>query len=173
MFQHIRKIWFLMMFMIFFATSFRFDFWWLVAWFIFTLWHLFGINCHPFRILFPNYFAPVPQRVLLEVPFLFWHTFGYFVVPFWHPFGSHLVPIWLRVGCLWLPSASFFLPFAARHWIWMQFRIMFLDVCFATFILMARWRDRGFAAQSMYMYIYIYIYIHIYNYTHIYAHKHI
>ena len=91
-------------------------------------------------ILFPNVFAPVPQRVLLEVP-----------SSFWHPFGSVLAPFGTALVSFWLPSASFFLPFAARHGIVMHFRIMSLDFCFGALMLIVRRRDRGFAVQSIFI----------------------
>ena len=81
-----------------------------------------GIHCHPFRIIFPNFFAPAPQRILLKLPFPFWHPFGSVLIPFGHPFGTSLVPIWFpfgSFGSLWLPLAPFgFLspPFSDSPW---------------------------------------------------------
>ena len=106
MFLHIRKTWFLMVFIMFFATNFGIGFWSLWASVLAPLWHPFGIHWHPFHILFPNFSALVLQRVLCEVHFLFWHPFGSFLVSFWHPFGSLLVSFSFLL-------APFFLPFAA------------------------------------------------------------
>ena len=77
------------------------------------------------------------------------------LVSFWRPVGSYS-------ASFWLPLASIFLPLAARLGNVMHFRIMSLDCHFATFILIARWRDHGFATKSIHMYIHIYIYIYVY-----------
>ena len=109
--------------------------------------------------LFQNVFAPVPQRVFLRVPFSCWLHWGSVLISVWLPVGAH-------VAAFWFPLVSFFLTFAARHGIVMRFLSMYLDFCCAMFMFIARWRDRGFAAQSietLYIYIYIYIYMQLRN----------
>ena len=127
------------------------------------IWHRCWFHCGSLlayivilRILFSNLFAAVPQRVLWEAHFSLWHACGSVLIPRWHPF------------CIWLPLASFLLPFAARRGIVMHFRIMYLDFRFATFMLIARWRDRGFAACAIHEYVYTNIYIYIFIYLLIY-----
>ena len=74
-------------------------------------WHPFGIHWHPFRILFLNLFAPVPQRVFLEVPFI--------LAPFWLRVGRLLVPFGSRLVSFWFPLAPFgflFPPFRGSPW---------------------------------------------------------
>ena len=113
------------------------------------LWHSLATLSHPFSQLVGFCAA---EDALSGLFFGVGHPFGFVLVSFSNPFGFDLASIWVLL-------AFFFLPFAARHAIIMHFHIMYLDFCFATFLLLARCRDCGFAAQrDILIYTYIYIY---------------
>ena len=124
-------------------------------------WHTFSILCHPLRAgLFPTCSLLFRKDCFGSI--LFYS--GTLLDQFCYPFGP-LAPMWLLFGSRWLHLPSFFDPFAARHGISMHFHIMYSHFSFTTFILIARWRDRSFAAHLS---IYVYINIHIYSYIHLY-----